>query len=48
MPVAETFFVDSNVPLCYADPVDREKRTRAEDWFNLWMGGAGRLSWQVL
>lgn len=46
---AEIFFVDSNVPLYYVDPADRNKRDRATEWLDyLWTAGAGRLSWQVL
>lgn len=46
---ADTFFVDSNIPLYYVDPTDPEKRARATDWLDyLWASGAGRLSWQVL
>jgi predicted nucleic acid-binding protein len=45
----DTFFVDTNLPLYYVDPADKEKRTRATDWLNhLWASGTGRLSWQVL
>lgn len=46
---AEIFFVDSNLVLYYVDPVEPEKRERATEWLDqLWMAGAGRLSWQVL
>ena len=46
---AETFFIDSNLPLYHVDPIDRRKRERASEWLDhLWMSGSGRLSWQVL
>ncbi|HJT89397.1 MAG TPA: PIN domain-containing protein [Bryobacteraceae bacterium] len=46
---AETFFVDSNLVLYYVDPAEPGKRQRATEWLDqLWMAGAGRLSWQVL
>jgi len=49
MSAAEAFFVDSNLVLYFVDPVEREKRARAEEWLDhLWMAGAGRISWQVL
>ena len=45
----EVFFVDTNVLLYAVDPVDDGKRQLAMDWLDdLWMRGAGRLSWQVL
>lgn len=49
MSAGEVFFVDSNLLLYSVDPVESEKRERALDWLGrLWVGGAGRLSWQVL
>jgi len=43
------FFVDSNLLLCYVDPVELAKRVRAMEWLEaLWTDGTGRLSWQVL
>jgi predicted nucleic acid-binding protein len=45
----DIFFVDSNLPLYYVDPIDRGKQARAADWMDrLWAAGVGRLSWQVL
>jgi predicted nucleic acid-binding protein len=49
MSAADAFFVDSNLLLYYVDPVEHDKQARATEWLNhLWMGGTGRLSWQVL
>jgi len=49
MSVGDAFFVDTNVLLYSIDPTVPEKRARAREWLdNLWMAGAGRLSWQVL
>ncbi len=49
MPAASRFFVDSNVLLYSIDPIERRKRQRAQEWLDrLWMGGAGRISWQAL
>lgn len=49
MNAAETFFVDSNLPLYYVDPLNTVKQARAADWLDhLWLAGTGRLSWQVL
>ncbi len=49
MPVADVFFVDTNVLLYAVDPVNTAKRERALEWLDrLWSEGGGRLSWQVL
>lgn len=49
MSAGDAFFVDSNVLLYYVDPVDSHKQARAMEWLDqLWITGAGRLSWQVL
>lgn len=49
MSAADGFFVDSNVLLYYVDPVNSRKQERSAEWLDhLWMGGSGRLSWQVL
>lgn len=49
MSATEAFFVDSTLVLCFVDPLDPVKRSRAQDWLTyLWTAGAGRLSWQVL
>src|SRR5271157_4085509 len=49
MTVGESFFVDSNLLLYYVDPQNAQKQARATEWLdNLWIAGAGRLSWQVL
>jgi predicted nucleic acid-binding protein len=49
MTAADRFFVDTNLVLCFVDPVDSRKRSRAAEWLDaLWAAGAGCLSWQVL
>jgi predicted nucleic acid-binding protein len=49
MIASESFFVDSNLLLYYVDPRDAQKQANAAEWLeNLWVGGVGRLSWQVL
>jgi predicted nucleic acid-binding protein len=49
MPVAELFFVDTNVLLYAVDPTEVEKGSFATQWIDrLWDHRVGRLSWQVL
>src|ERR1043166_7731026 len=49
MIASESFFVDSNLLLYYVDSRDAQKQANAAEWLeNLWIAGAGRLSWQVL
>src|SRR5688572_9605951 len=45
----DVFFIDTNLLLYALDPRDPEKHLIARRWMDqLWLNGAGRVSWQVL